>query len=82
MPDAVDPWVMHRIYKSCKFRTFQNVPTPCGIKKYMYFCKLDDSITNHVKCDPCTRCVEGESEQTNKTDDQATTKDQGDGSYL
>lgn len=59
MPDTVDPWVMHRMYKSCVYRSFVNVPTPCGIKKYTYYCELDCTITNHIKCDPCTKSVEG-----------------------
>jgi hypothetical protein len=53
-PDEKDPWIHHRIYKQCKFRSFRNVPTPCGAKKYVYFCDKTSFVTNHVKCDPCT----------------------------
>ena len=54
-PDEKDPWVHHKIYKLCKHRSFRNVPTPCGVKKYVYFCDLDDGITNHIRCEPCTK---------------------------
>ena len=53
-PDEKDPWVHHKIYKKCKHRTFRNVPTPCGVKKYVYFCDLDNFVTNNIKCEPCT----------------------------
>lgn len=52
-PDEKDPWVHHKVYAPCKHRTFKNIPTPCGIKKYIYFCNRVDFITNHIACDNC-----------------------------
>ena len=58
MADPKDPWVHHRIYRTCKFRDFKNIPTPCGIKKYVYFCELSDSVTNYIECESCENCEE------------------------
>lgn len=70
--DPKDPWVHHKIYKPCKFRSFKTVPTPCGVKKYVYFCDKTDDITNNVKCDPCTQS-ESITQQTEKDNEEVST---------
>lgn len=82
MPDPQDPWIHHRIYRSCKFRTFVNVPTPCGCQRYHYTCELEQLPTTYILCDKCTRAEEGLSKQTNETDNDNRTISVGDGSYL
>ena len=80
MADEKDSWVHHRIYKSCKYRSFVNTPTPCGVKRYTYFCALDNFITQWNKCNTCSRAVMGESQQLNETNDVSIRCE--DGSYL
>jgi hypothetical protein len=82
MPDPTDPWVHHRIYKECVYRTFVNIPTPCGCKRYHYTCSLEQMPTTYILCDKCTRAVAGESVQTNETDPTNITIKLDDGSYL
>ncbi|HPT70872.1 MAG TPA: hypothetical protein PLE74_01160 [Candidatus Cloacimonadota bacterium] len=82
MADETDPWVLHKIYKPCKFRAFTNTPTPCGIKRYTYFCELDKFVTTWRQCDTCTRAVIGESKQLNTTDESNKTIRNDDGSFL
>ena len=82
MPDPNDPWVHHRIYKSCRFRTFINIPSPCGCKHYHYTCTLDQFPTTYLLCDKCERAEAGESIQINKVDDSNKTIRLEDGSFL
>jgi len=55
MPDPADPWIMHPIMKECKYRTYKNIPTPCGAKHYVFFCDIDDFVTNYFNCERCER---------------------------
>lgn len=81
MADETDPWVMHKILKSCKHRNFINTPTPCGVKRYTYWCLIDNFVTNWSRCDACIRAEAGEGKQINDVNINIT-KRCDDGSYL
>ena len=51
--DEHDPWLMHVIFKECKYRSRKTVTTPCGAEKYHYWCDRIDSTTNFFNCEAC-----------------------------
>ncbi len=61
MVDPKDEYFFHKIYPKCDFRIYRTVPTPCGAKKYHYFCTkiLDENdnntITNYYRCEKCLK---------------------------
>ena len=55
MADPGDPYLLHKIYNKCANRYAHETRVPCcGAIKYTYFCKIDDFVTNYIRCGKCT----------------------------
>jgi len=65
MIDEHIPFVQHRIYKDCEQRYYKDVSSACckGTKR-VYFCKLDDFVTNYIRCGQCETARTGSSSGT------------------